>query len=308
MVHSQLDFEAEFATEADCLCYLRQIRWPGGFRCPKCAGSSTWELRTRPVAECRSCGHQVSLTARTIFHKTRTPLRIWFRIIAQMTGSKAGCSAVTIARQYGLRYETAWLMLHKIRSALWQLGRDPLVGEVEVDETYVGGRDEPHQRGRSLAGKKALVVAAVEKDERGMGRVRMAHVEDAKAKHLVPFVRENLRPRSEVHTDGHRGYNPLRESGFAHRPVFLFGEELARRALPCVHRVFSLLKRVLLSTHQGAVSRKHLQRYLDEFVFRFNRRRARPWLAFQRVLERYAQRAPTYDDLVAPDLLRLVGT
>jgi transposase-like protein len=250
----------------------------------------------------------VSLTAGTIFHKTRTPLRVWFRIIAQMTGSKAGCSAVTISRQYGLRYETAWLILHKIRSALWQLGRDPLVREVEIDETYVGGHDQPHQRGRSLKGKKVLVVAAVEKDEGGMGRVRMAQVTDAKSKHLMPFVRENVRPRSTVHTDGHRGYNPLRESGYAHLPVFLFGEELAKRALPCVHRVFSLLKRVLLSTHQGAVSRKHLQRYLDEFVFRFNRRRARPWLAFQRVLERYVQRAPTYDDLVAPDLLQLVGT
>ena len=239
--------------------------------------------------------------------KTRTPLRIWFRIVAQLTGSKAGCSALTISRQYGLRYETAWLILHKIRSALWQLGRDPLVGEVEIDETYVGGRDEPHQRGRSLAGKKVLVVAAIEKDDGRMGRVRIAQVTDAKSKHLMPFVRENVRPRATIHTDGHRGYNPLRESGYAHLPVFLFGEELAKRALPCVHRVFSLLKRVLLSTHHGAVSRKHLQRYLDEFVFRFNRRRARPWLAFQRVLERYAQRAPTYDDLVAPDLLPLVA-
>lgn len=306
-MRTQLEFEAQFATEADCLQYLQQMRWPHGFQCPKCSGRSAWELQSRPLAECRSCGHQVSLTAGTIFHKTRTPLRIWFRIIAQMTGSKAGCSALTISRQFGLRYDTAWLILHKIRSALWQLGRDPLLGEVEIDETYVGGRDEPHQRGRSLAGKKVLVVGAVEKDERGMGRVRMAQIADAKSKHLMPFVRDNVRPRSTVHTDGHRGYNPLRDSGYAHLPVFLFGEELAKRALPCVHRVFSLLKRVLLSTHQGAVSGKHLQRYLDEFVFRFNRRRARPWLAFQRVLERYVQRAPTYDDLVAPDLLQLVG-
>ena len=123
----------------------------------------------------------------------------------------------------------------------------------------------------------------------------------------MPFVRENVRRRSAVHTDGHRGYNPLGESGFLHRRVFLFGEELARRALPSVHRIFSLLKRVLLSTHQGAVSRKHLQHYLDEFVFRFHRRRARPWLAFQRVLERYVQPAPTYDDLVAPELLPVVA-
>lgn len=307
MLRSQLDFEAQFAREADCLQYLQQMRWPDGFRCPKCAGTTAWDLHTRALTECRACGHQVSLTAGTIFHKTRTPLRIWFRIIAQMTGSKAGCSALTIARQYGLRYETAWLILHKIRSALWQLGRDPLVGEVEIDETYVGGIDEPHHKGRSLAGKKVLVVAAVEKDDRGMGRLRMAQVTDGKSKHLVPFVRDNVRPRSAVHTDGHRGYNPLRDIGYIHLPVFLFGEELAKRALPCVHRVFSLLKRVLLSTHQGAVSRKHLQRYLDEFVFRFNRRRARPWLAFQRVVERYVQRAPTYDDLVAPDLLPLVA-
>ena len=159
---THLAFEQRFSTEIACIEYLRRQRWPDGFHCPRCAGRRAWGLRSRALDQCASCGHQVSLTAAMVFHGPRKPLVLWFRVIGQFLVSKSGCSAVDVSRQHGLKYETAWTWLHKLRSCMSQFGREPLDGSVEVDETYLGGEDDDAHKGRCLTGHKTPVAAAVE--------------------------------------------------------------------------------------------------------------------------------------------------
>jgi transposase-like protein len=214
------------------------------------------------------------VTAGTIFQDTRTPLRLWFRAIWCVTSAKTGTSALGLQQQLGLgSYQTAWAWLHKLRRAMVRPGRERLSGRVEVDESFVGGLGGAE--GRSTA-TKALIVVAAEEEGRGIGRVRMRRIARASAEHLDAFVQEAIEPGSEVHTDGWHGYDHVSARGYRHRITYLRGDhELAVAQLPRVHRVVSLLKRWLLGTHQGAVSPAHLDFYLDEFTFRFNRRRSR---------------------------------
>ena len=267
------EFEARFATEAACRAYLVRLRWPDGFRCPRCGGATAWPVRA-VLWQCAACGRQTSVTAGTIFQDTRTPVTQWFRAMWWVTNSKAGTSALTLQRLLGLgSYQTAWAWQHKLRRAMVRPGRDRLSGQVEVDESFVGGLGGA--QGRSTA-TKALVVVAAEEVGRGIGRIRMRRIPNASAVSLGGFVQEAIEPGSEVHTDGWHGYDRLKGSGYRHRVTYLRGDaELAMEQLPRVHRVVSLLKRWLLGTHQGAVSPGHLDYYLDEFTFRFNRRRSR---------------------------------
>jgi transposase-like protein len=189
-----------------------------------------------------------------------------------LTTQKNGASALGLQRVLGLKsYETAWTWLHKLRRAMVRPGRDLLTGRVEVDECYVGGQ-EPGLPGR-LNLDKALVAVAAEEDGNGIGRIRMRKVLDAGAESLIPFIRDSIEAGSVVHTDGWLGYAPLSHHGYQHEVTYLKGKpQTASELLPRVHLVISQLKRWLLGTHQGAVSNKHLDYYLDEFTFRFNRR------------------------------------
>lgn len=267
------EFEARFTTEQACRAYLTQVRWPHGFVCPRCGGTKAWPTRTR-LWHCTGCGRQTSVTAGTIFQDTRTPLTTWFRAMWSVTSHKTGTSALALQQVLGLgSYQTAWAWLHKLRRAMVRPGRDRLAGHVEVDETLLGGLGGA--RGRSTA-KKALIVIAAEEMGRGIGRIRMRHIPDGSADSLQAFIQEVIEPGSDVHTDGWHGYDRVKASGYRHRVTFLRGDhELASALLPRVHLIVSLLKRWLLGTHQGAVSRAHLDYYLDEFTFRFNRRRSR---------------------------------
>ena len=267
------EFEARFATDAACRAYLVLLRWPDGFRCPRCGGATAWPVRA-VLFQCAGCGRQTSVTAGTIFQDTRIPLTRWFRAMWWVTNSKAGTSALTLQRLLGLgSYQTAWAWQHKLRRAMVRPGRDRLSGSVEVDESFVGGVGGA--QGRSTQ-TKALIVVAAEEVGHGIGRIRMRRIPDASAVSLGAFVHEVIEPGSEVHTDGWHGYDRLKTEGYRHRVTYLRGDaELAMDQLPRVHRVVSLLKRWLLGTHQGAVSRRHLDYYLDEFTFRFNRRRSR---------------------------------
>lgn len=270
------EFEARFATEEACRAYLVQLRWPGGFRCPACGQGKAWQVRGRPTLfHCAGCGRQTSVTAGTIFQDTRTPLPTWFRAMWWVSSQKTGASAMGLQQVLGLgSYETAWTWLHKLRRAMVRPGRDRLTGTVEVDETYLGGLEEG-VRGRRI-GKKALIAVAVEEAGAGTGRVRMRRIPDASADSLQAFVEEAVEPGSLLHTDGFLSYDRLEKHGYGHQITFLKGRtESAAELLPRVHRVVSLLKRWLLGTHQGAVSRAHLDYYLDEFTFRFNRRTSR---------------------------------
>jgi len=306
---TQLEFERRFSTEAACIEYLRRQRWPDGFRCPRCGGGRAWALRSRALDQCVTCGHQVSLTAGTVFHGTRKSLVLWFRVIGQFLVSKSGCSAVDVSSQHGLKYETAWTWLHKLRSCLSQFGRAPLDGSVEVDETYLGGEDDDSHKGRCLTGHKTPVAAAVEWRGEAIGRIRVAAVLNATALSLCGFVRQNVAGGSRVKTDGLPAYRLLHKLGFRHeRAVLGDNPKNAVKKLPNVHRVFSLLRRWMLGTYQGACHPIHLQSYLDEFVFRFNRRRsANRWLLFQRLFERAFTRPPTYATLAGRPPLSVVA-
>lgn len=268
------EFEARFSTEAACREYLVRLRWPDGFRCLRCGGRKTWPLRG-VLLQCAGCSYQSSVTAGTIFQDTRKPLTLWFRAMWSVTSQKNGASAIGLQRELGLgSYKTAWTWLHKLRRAMVRPGRDRLSGIVEVDETYWGSEEEG-VRGRQTD-SKALIVIAAQEDGAGIGRIRMRRIPDASAENLMPFIEEAVEPGSVVHTDGWIGYLPLEGRGYRHRITFLKGrKESPSELLPRVHRVASLLKRWLLGTHQGAVSREHLDYYLDEFTFRFNRRNSR---------------------------------
>jgi len=235
---------------------------------------------------CAACGHQVSVTAGTIFQDTRTPLTLWFRAIWWVVSQKNGASALGLQRILGLgSYRTAWTWLHKLRRAMVRPGRERLSEMVEVDETFVGGVESGG--GRRHVGKKALVVIAAEVRGRAIGRIRMQRVADSSAESLLPLVQEAVGPGTVVITDGLQSYRALPDLGYRHdRRVLLGSGESAHAVLPRVHRVAALLKRWLLGTHQGAVSREHLDDYLDEFTFRFNRRTSRDrGKLFYRLLE-----------------------
>ncbi len=298
------DLLAWFPTDADCLDYLEWLRWPDGFVCPDCGHPGGWRLEDARF-KCGTCGARTSVTAGTIFDRTRTPLTVWFMACWLFATQKDGVSALHLQRSLEIAsYQTAWAMAHRLRSVLVRPGRDRLTGTVEVDETYIGGQ-EPGLRGGRARGKKALVGVAVEvKQPRGYGRCRMAILADATAASLHPFVTEHVEPGASVITDGWEGYSGIDKLGYSHdrrsqRAARARGQDPGK-LLPGVHRVASLVKRWLLGTHQGSADDAHLQSYLDEFVFRFNRRRSRSCgLVFYRVLELSIAHEPVrYRDLI----------
>ena len=273
-------FIERFGTDGQCRDYLFKARWPDGFRCDSCGHDDAYALRTKIVYECVACRKQHSLLAGTIFEQTKTGLSRWFLAIHLVTSSKGGIAATELRRQMGFgSYGTAWTWLHKIRKAMVRPDREPLAERVEADETHVGGA-RPGKRGRGAAGK-TLVAGAVETGRgkargRRLGRLRLAVLPDAKATSLQGFLAANVARPAAVATDGWRGYLGLPAKGYGHEPVrpgASWGDAALR--LPAIHLVFSLAKRWLLGTHHGAVSKKHLPAYLDEYVFRFNRRTAK---------------------------------
>lgn len=266
------EFEEKFASGKSCIDYLFRLRWPEGFRCPRCGFERYWAMN-RGLYRCASCDLQTSITAGTIFQDTRKPLKLWFQAMWYITNQKPGVSALGLQRVLGLgSYRTSWTWLHKLRCAMVRPGRDNLAGAVEVDETYIGG-SKPGKRGRGAAGK-VLVLVAAQEDGNRIGRIRLRRIPDASARSLGEAVQEMVVPGSIVRTDDWTGYHDLDRLGYDHdviRQDACMGENL----LPLANRVISLLKRWLLGTHQGAVQVSHLDYYLDEFTFRFNRRTSR---------------------------------
>lgn len=287
------EFDKWFSTENACAEYLSRLRWPDGFRCPACSGTKAWAT-VRGQMRCAGCHRQTSVTAGTVFEGTRKPLRIWFQAMWHVTCQKSGGSALGLQRMLGLgSYQTAWAWLHKLRRAMVRRGRERLSGCVEVDESYVGGEEEG-THGRETY-KKAIVVIAVEmREPKGFGRIRVKRVPDVSSASLIPFVCEAVQPGSTVHTDGWKGYSELGKHGYDRKVTVISDSgDPAHVVLPGVHRVASLLKRWLLGTHQGAVSNQHLDYYLDEYTFRFNRRHsAARGLLFYRLLQQAAASDP----------------
>lgn len=298
------DFHAWFSTDADCLDYLEWLRWPDGFVCPECGHGGGWRMGDGRWC-CMACDSRTSVTAGTIFDRTRTPLTVWFTACWLFATAKDGVSAMNLKRVLDIgSYQTAWAMLHRLRSVLVRPGRDRLAGRVEVDETFIGG-EEPGLSGGRAKGKKALTGVAVEvREPKGIGRCRMAPLVDTSSESLHAFVKAHVESGATIITDGWSGYLGLGELGYVHerrsqRAAKARGDD-PDALLPAVHRVASLTKRWLLGTHQGAVTEEHLPSYLNEFVFRFNRRTSRSrGMVFYRVLELAVAHSPVrYDDLI----------
>ena len=277
------EFEKEFSSEKACRDYLFQLRWPDGFQCPRCENDKAW-LNNRLFYQCSKCNYQVSVITGTIFQGTHKPLQIWFKTIWWLTGQKNGASALGLARMLGNgSYPTAWAMLHKLRRAMVTPGRNLLSGIIEADEAYIGG-DKPGKRGRGAA-DKAIVFVGVEINESRIGRIRLQRIPNASAPSLENAIEKNVSCGSTIQTDGWSGYIHLDSIGYKHQ-VVRQEADMGNNLLPSCHRVVSLLKRWLLGTHQGAVSHKHLDYYLDEFTFRFNRRTSKHrGKLFMRLLE-----------------------
>lgn len=291
------EFQRQFASEEACQAYLAQCRWPDGYSCPRCGEGRAYRLVARRSWQCAACRHQASLTAGTVLHNTKTPLAIWFWAAYLMTTDKRGVSALLLQRQLGLRrYETAWMLLHKLRRAMVNTAREPLRGEVEVDDTWIGG-PQPGLRGsRQLKGRKAaIVVVAVENRGGVSGRIRMAVITDVKQTTMIDFVKQHVSPGSTIHTDGLKSFDDLQAAGVRHVSRIQPRRTDLRKGTPSVvplaDRAIGNLQQWLIGTYHG-VSKAQLQVYLDEFVFRHNRRR-QPMAAFQTLLGLGTGRAPT---------------
>jgi len=268
-----LEFQEMFPDEEACWKHLWRVRWPEGFVCPRCGHPKSYPIKERRLEQCRACRYQASLTAGTVFHKTRVPLRIWFLGIFFVARHKKAISALQFQRDTGLgSYRTAWTLLHKLRSSLKPRAAFRLRGLVEADETYVGASRERGVVGRRVVGKM-IVGVVVEQRQHTAGSARLTALDGVAFDDLGPFVRGAIDERkTTVRTDGWKGYSPLEAAGVTHEPHTL-GKDAVRSAdlLPWSHTIFSNLKCWLRGTFHG-VSRKHLQRYLDEFGYRFDRR------------------------------------
>ena len=246
------------------------MKWPDGFTCSQCDHQAYW-VSSKNIYICTRCEHQHSLTAGTIMDSSKKPIIYWFKAMWWFTSRKTGVNAINLQELLGFgSYNTAWYWLQKLRRCTIRKDREKLSGNVEVDEFFIGGQ-KPGKRGRGSNGKTA-VVAAVEKNDKKIGRIRLKVISDCSAESLLSFIDENIEPGSDVFTDGWKGYQPLDQNKYHHHQVFQNKTDDKDSVLPGVHLIASLVKRVILSTHQGRFDPIRLQNYLDEYVFRFNRR------------------------------------
>ncbi len=265
------EFKNRFNTEDSCFRYLEVLRWPDGFKCPNCVHNEAWQTK-RGLYQCKKCRRQTSITAGTIFHDSRKPMRLWFEAMWHITSQKFGANALGLQRVLSLgSYHTAWKWLHKLRRAMVRPGREKLNGTVEVDETYIGG-ERPGKRGRGADNKTLVIIAVEDKSSimskgKGIGRIRLKRIDDASSDSLLGFIKTHVSAGSVIRTDGWLGYEPLKKNGYEHIVV-------GSKNLTIAHLVAALLKRWLLGTYQGAVNPVHLDYYLDEYTFRFNRRKS----------------------------------
>lgn len=295
---NQMAFESRFRTEQDCVDYIKSIRWPNGFECSVCGSIRYWE-KNKNRYECKDCHSETTVKSGTIFHKSTKPLLIWFRAMWWMVAQKNGVSAKGLQKILGLgSYRTSWTWLHKFRRLMVLSTRTKLEGIIEVDEVMIGGK-VTGKRGRGAEGK-SLIAVAVEVKGRKTGRVRISKISDASSESLKEFIETNIKQSSTIITDGWPSYNNLINMGYEHKiqkSVVKDGEE---EVLPNVHRIASLLKRWLIGTHQSYLNKNKLGYYLDEYVFRYNRRTSTSrGLLFLRLIEQAVITMPiSYKEII----------
>jgi transposase-like protein len=299
-----LELEDKLHTEEECLDYLFAVRWPQGFVCPRCRESGYWK-KSRGRFECQSCHHETSVLVGTIFEGSNLELRVWFRALWWLISEKQGTSAAALQKTLGLgSYRTAWLMLHKLRVAMVNTNRTKLSGDVEFDEFYLGGKTTGGSANRANPENKQLIAVAVEVVGKGSGRVRLLHLPRLNTDEVSKAICDLVEVGSTIITDGFSGYRHIEQKGYRHKSYNQIQakdkDPNHKSRLPRAHRVISILKRWYYGTYQGRMSKKHSKSYLEEFVFRFNRRTSTArGLLFLRVLENAVLLQPqTYKHLV----------
>jgi hypothetical protein len=311
---SLLEFQKAFATEEACAQHLRAMRWPEGFVCPRCGHREAWAIQSQNLLDCKGCRARVSLTAGTIFHKTRTPLLKWYWLLYRMATEKVGVSIAQLQRALEITdYKTAWLMAHKVRKAMADRdARYRLAGLIEMDDAFFGPRGT--RRGRGSERKRTVLCAvSLYRDRTGEERPGFAHlrvVEDASAKTIEDFLdrlgcgvrtEEGRQLLEAIRSDGWRAYGRAAKSKeLTHCRVVLRDPKAAGKLLPWVHRLISNAKAVIRGAHRG-VSEKHLQAYLCEVAYRFNRRYWEKELFDRLVTACVSTGTLTYHQLTAPD-------
>jgi len=302
---SLLEFQKRFPDDRSCAEFLFERRWPEGFVCPKCDKGRAALLRSRAwTYECLDCGRQTSVTAGTVMHRTKQPLAVWFWAAHLMSTHSNGMSALQLRGQLGISYRAAWLLTQKLRRSMVDPGREPLEGVVEIDQTEMPFRDtqshyDPAASGKILvigaveiydhtrkARQKPLKIGAKYLDTRS-GRIRLQVIPSNAAEHIEAFVRANIKPGTTLLSDGHKSYLDLKE--YRHDPRVV-GRMAGHVVLPWIHRVFSLMKRWGLGTYHG-LRRRHVDTYLNEYVFRYNRRFYRH-VSFETILQLAAAATP----------------
>ena len=294
-----ITFQRMFSTEEACRERLFKLRWPEGFRCPRCGGQEAYRIENRTLFQCVECRHQTSLTARTIMHRTRTPLVKWFWAIFLVSSDKRGLSALALSRKIGIGLKCAWTMLHKIRKAME--ARDAgyqLAGLIQVDDAFFKGGVSKggDKRGRGSSKVPVIVMAAVKNE--AVTFARMQVVDGVDGDGIKSVLAEHIAPGQTVLSDGFPAYNAVKDIGLLHVKEIVYPKQGAPRydVLKWVNILVSNAKAFILGTYHG-VQKKHLQRYLDEFCYRFNRR-FWPGQAFDRLLLACSRSSPmTYAEL-----------
>jgi hypothetical protein len=289
------EFREWFGGEQACVEYLAGLRWPGGFDCPGCGCGDAWRTASR-LWMCAECGLKTSVTAGTIFHRSHSPLSTWFAAVWFVCSQKNGVSALGLQQALGFgSYETAWAWLHKLRRAMVRPDRERLAGIVEVDQSFLGGQT-PRRPGqvRGNYTDKVPIMIAVERDHRNrIGRIRLEVAQAPASLELVDFAREVVEPGSTIRTDGAAMFRRLAKFGYTHEPTTSYSAPDRDAVMPGVHLVSSLLKRWIAGTLHYRISHRHLPYYLDEFTFRFNRRRSRArGMLFYRLLQQAVDTDP----------------
>lgn len=294
---SLIEFMKRFQTEEECRERLFQLRWPKGFVCPRCGHDKFFNIKSRGLYQCHKCNHQASVMANTIFHRSHTPLTKWFTAIFLVAHDKRGISAAKLANDIKVSPPTAWLMLHKIRKAM--ADRDAshtLSGIVEVDEAYFGAPDEDGKRGRGTDKTPGVMGVQIDKQGRPLF-IKIEVVENLRGKTLTEFARRTIEPGTEIRTDGFKSYNALSKQDYE-----VHAENFDPNGNPehllWLHKIVSNLKAFIAGTYHG-LDKKHLQRYFDEFAYRFNRRRYAPQLFNRLLLACTATTTVTYNELIS---------
>ena len=307
-----IEFIKRFHDEDSCREYLLAMRWENGFVCPKCTHNQYWVGKNAVYCICKSCDQKVYVFAGTVLQDTKLPAQIWLTAMWLFATQKDGVSAKSLQENLGIKsYESAWLLLHKLRVAMVRSDREKLSGEIEIDEAYIGGELAGGKRGRGSENKQLIIIAVqlekIKSDKPSdalhahrLAKIRAKCLENASKEQIHPFITDNIAVGSILHRDDWSGYKGIDEAGYTSVIVKASKSEKEEDKLPHIHLAISLINRWILGTYQGGIEEFHLQTYLEEYTFRFNRKTShnRGWLFYRLVQGAMSTTPLTYEDII----------